>query len=59
MTSKQKLRAKALELSILIEGPLTDEDRNAYPNKEYTMEKYRPTAKVIERLIKEADPGQT
>jgi hypothetical protein len=59
MTPKQELRAKALEIAALINGPLTDVERAEYPNDEYAMQKYRGMARIIERLIKEADPDQT
>jgi len=57
MASKQTLRAKALEIAVLALGTLSPEDEHQLV--QYTMEKYKPLAKEIEKLIKEADPGQT
>jgi hypothetical protein len=56
MTDKQKLRAKALELAILLQGPAPYNSLN--PTKGDTIpDRYLEQARAIEKYILEADQG--
>jgi hypothetical protein len=56
MTNKQTLRAKALELAILM---AERQDKDDFPNEEYRVGWYAPLVRAIEKFVREADPDQT
>jgi hypothetical protein len=56
MTDKQELRAKALELAILLQGPVNYDPR--FPSQDFKIQnRHLNQAKEIEKYILEADQG--
>ena len=56
MTDKQELRAKALELAILLQGPVNYDPK--FPSKgDMIPDRHLNQAKAIEKYILEAEQG--